>query len=174
MLLASKPTLRCWLLGIPLVVIGELIRFWSAGHLRKNEGVITSGPYGYVRNPLYVGSFFIFCGLCIMTNRWEAGVVFMAVFIAFHAGAASHEEQFLMETFGDDYAQYCRRVPRLIPRLISRGGAGKYSMVLALHNREHKSALCTLFLVLLFGIYAVSIQAGSFKELVGVIQQVVG
>jgi isoprenylcysteine carboxyl methyltransferase (ICMT) family protein YpbQ len=155
MLLLARPSLRSWLLAIPLVVLGEMVRFWAAGHLEKNNRVVTSGPFGYVRNPLYVGSFLIFCGLCVMMNRWILAVAFLAVFVVFHIGATVFEERHLQRVFGDDFTEYRKRVPRLIPRLRSIGGQGKYSFALACENREPKSAVGTVVVVLLFGLRAV-------------------
>jgi protein-S-isoprenylcysteine O-methyltransferase Ste14 len=152
LLILARPSLRCWLVGIPLVLLGQGIRFWAAGHLRKNATVISSGPFGYVRNPLYLGSFFIFCGLCAMVNRWVIFPLLIFIFIIFHVGAVLYEERHLHDLFGEEFSQYCKRVPRFIPRLRSIGGAGKFSFHLAIINREHKSALGTLVLVVLFGL----------------------
>ena len=52
----SNPTLKSMLFGIPLCLSGLGIRAWAAGHLIKNEQLATTGPFAYVRNPLYAGT----------------------------------------------------------------------------------------------------------------------
>ena len=48
--------------GFVLALTGVIIRTWAGGHLQKNKSVISSGPYQYTRNPLYLGSFIIGLG----------------------------------------------------------------------------------------------------------------
>ena len=50
--------------GVSLVVLGVAIRSWAAGTLHKMKELTRSGPYAMVRNPLYVGSFFMMFGFC--------------------------------------------------------------------------------------------------------------
>jgi len=49
-----RPAWHLW--GIPLVVLGEALRTWAAGHLLKDERLTVGGPYAFVRDPLYLGS----------------------------------------------------------------------------------------------------------------------
>ena len=53
-------------LGFVIAALGEVVRFWAAGHLLKTKELITSGPYRYTRNPLYLGRVLILTGLCVM------------------------------------------------------------------------------------------------------------
>src|SRR6516164_5831411 len=59
----SAPTLPSLLVGIPISVIGLLIRAWAAGNLAKNQSLATSGPYAWTRNPLYLGTLLVAAGL---------------------------------------------------------------------------------------------------------------
>jgi protein-S-isoprenylcysteine O-methyltransferase Ste14 len=54
--------------GATLAVLGEALRVWGCGHLRKNQDVITSGPYAHVRNPLYLGTLLILVGICLASE----------------------------------------------------------------------------------------------------------
>ena len=56
-------------LGVLLVFGGLALRSWSAGILHKNAELTTSGPYGLIRNPLYVGSFMMMCGFCTLIGN---------------------------------------------------------------------------------------------------------
>ena len=62
------------LLGSGLILTGLFIRSWSAGILRKTEVLVTSGPYAVVRNPLYVGSFLMMFGFCLLMNDWPSAL----------------------------------------------------------------------------------------------------
>ena len=64
----SKPTPFSVSAGFAFVVLGEILRCWAAGHLHKTVKLITSGPYRYTRNPLYLGRLLIFTGITIMAS----------------------------------------------------------------------------------------------------------
>jgi methanethiol S-methyltransferase len=78
----------------------------------------TPGPYRLVRHPLYVGWFFAFWATPTMT---AAHFVFAAATTAYILIAIQLEEKDLVDAHGTDYAEYRRRVPMLIPRLLGRG-----------------------------------------------------
>ena len=81
--------------------------------------LVVSGPYRYVRNPMYVGMGVAIVGFAIVfphgTNVFlgELGAAFALVF----AFIVLYEEPTLRSTFGDAYLEYCRNVRRWIPRL---------------------------------------------------------
>ena len=52
LLLFAKPELIGIVVGMILIIMGEAIRIWAAGHLQKNEFLTVTGPYAYVKNPL--------------------------------------------------------------------------------------------------------------------------
>ena len=56
------------LLGTPLSVLGLLVRGWAAGSIDKDQELTTSGPYAYLRNPLYLGTFLIGTGAVSYTH----------------------------------------------------------------------------------------------------------
>ena len=72
--------------GATLVVIGEIIRVWACGHLARNVELARHGPYGYVRNPLYLGSLLIGSGLALLAVSvpiWLGG--FTLLYLGFYA-----------------------------------------------------------------------------------------
>ena len=154
LILIARPTPRTFWMGLPLVVFGELIRVWSAGYLSKLSSLVTAGPFALCRNPLYVGSFLISVGYFFMCNRldvWIAGVV---LFWLFHGGAVAYEEKLLRDAFGEEFARYCRVVPRFLPRLRGLKGHGSFSMKQFMLNNEYRGAMATAVLSALFGIIA--------------------
>ena len=62
----ADPSWTSCFIGFIFVLAGEALRFWATGHLRKNEELTTSGPYAYLQSPLYLGSYIIGTGMCIM------------------------------------------------------------------------------------------------------------
>ena len=134
--------------------MGELIRLWSAGHLTKLSTVVTAGPFALCRNPIYIGSFLISVGYFCMCDRLDVWIIGTALFWLFHGGAIAHEEKLLREKFGEDYAGYCKRVPRFLPRAASLAGNGEFSWKQAMLNNEYRGAAAALVLSVLFGLMA--------------------
>lgn len=128
MVIFAKPTVESMIAGFIIALTGELIRYWGvswAGSETRTTGgvggtfLIISGPFAFVRNPLYVGNMLLYVGIGIMS--WAlfpylqiAALVFFAVQYYF---IVIEEEKYLKEKFGDVYLSYVKNVPRFIPRL---------------------------------------------------------
>jgi protein-S-isoprenylcysteine O-methyltransferase Ste14 len=145
MLALARPTPWHLASGALLVIIGETLRVWSAGHLVKNETLVTSGPYRYTRNPLYLGRLLIFTGLCVMARlpygtSWLIVLAGWAVFFGYYLPRKERVEPGRLRQFhGDAYERYYRAVPALLPVRGAWEGAaaGRWSAARALRNREH-------------------------------------
>src|ERR1700727_2561277 len=74
----SLPDLRSVAVGLPVSLVGLLLRAWATGHLEKNIRLAESGPYAYVRNPLYLGTLLVAAGLVIASRRWLLAALFTA------------------------------------------------------------------------------------------------
>src|SRR5580658_5859155 len=66
----SLPDFRSLACGLPVPLLGLLLRGWATGHLEKYVRLAESGPYAYLRNPLYVGTLLVASGLVIASRRW--------------------------------------------------------------------------------------------------------
>jgi protein-S-isoprenylcysteine O-methyltransferase Ste14 len=78
--------------------------------------LVQSGPYRFVRNPMYVGATFALCGGALVYES-AALLAYAAGFaLVMHVFVVSYEEPTLARTFGDDYTSYRRRVARWWPR----------------------------------------------------------
>ncbi|MGI4787221.1 MAG: methyltransferase family protein [Janthinobacterium lividum] len=141
-------------IGIGFVVLGEIVRFWSAGYISKDAVIATGGPYAHVRNPLYFGSLLLAVGYGLVSGLGLWGVLFtVALFLVFHLAAIIYEEKFLTNKFGEPYLEYTRRVPRLLPSPWPRTtGTGSFEWAQSLKNREQTSALFALIFVLLLSL----------------------
>lgn len=136
----SKPTTESLWLGALCAIPGLLLRAWAAGHLRKNSTLTTSGPYRFIRNPLYAGTLIVALGLAVATQRAELAALFAAVFLLVYLPAIGLEEQHLGQLF-PDFGAYRRRVPLLLPYRKPLPASGRFSMAQYLHNREYEAAL---------------------------------
>jgi len=77
------------------------------------------GPYRYVRNPMYLGFFTGWSGLWVVFGRADVTAIGIAcaVVIGTALFVLLYEEPTLHKMFGVEYEEYCRNVPRWVPRL---------------------------------------------------------
>jgi protein-S-isoprenylcysteine O-methyltransferase Ste14 len=85
--------------------------------VKADHELVRSGPYGWVRHPIYTGILFGFIGSALAGTRWGGLVAVAIVFAAFWR-KLKLEEHFMTETFGDAYRQYREQVSALIPLLL--------------------------------------------------------
>jgi protein-S-isoprenylcysteine O-methyltransferase Ste14 len=116
--------------GFLIALAGEFIRFWGvswAGSETRTTGsvggtfLIVSGPFAYVRNPLYVGNILLYFGLGIMSFAIFPYLQIVAIiffFIQYHF-IVKEEEEYLEKAYGKDYEEYVKNVPRFFPKPIS-------------------------------------------------------
>lgn len=115
--------LPLFVLGVAIAVVGQAFRMYSASWLwgrqvvtsPEAEFLCTSGPYAYVRNPLYLGNLIIGIGLCLTIGEWYAYLLFLASFGLVYAVVIPYEEEFLRKKFGAVYAAYVAATARLLP-----------------------------------------------------------
>lgn len=149
-----RPAAIAW--SLLLVVPGLWLRAYASGYVKKNRELTQTGPYAYTRNPLYLGSILIAAGFAVALLSWPVAAMLTAMFLIIYVPVIASEERFLRTTF-PDFPEYCRRVPRLIPRLIpartlTEVSSGKFSADLYLRHREYNSFIgaALLYLSLLF------------------------
>ncbi len=131
-------------IGFVIAGLGEAVRFWAAGHLLKTKELITSGPYRYTRNPLYLGRFLILTGLCVMSRlpfyaNWLLLALGYAVFFLYYMPRKERVEPArLRAVHGDEYDRYFKAVPALFPSLRPYAGASNlgWSSDRMIRNRE--------------------------------------
>jgi protein-S-isoprenylcysteine O-methyltransferase Ste14 len=109
------------ILGALFLIVGVLGRLWCTLYIggKKNKTLQCQGPYSFVRHPLYFFSFNLGLGVSISS---ENVLVFALVMIYFwwqYRVTIRHEEKHLLSLFGDEYKEYCKRVPCFVPNLRS-------------------------------------------------------
>ncbi len=129
MVIFADPTPWSFLIGFILIIAGEAIRLWGVsivGSETRTTGsvggtyLITSGPFAYVRNPLYVGNMLLYAGVGVMSMALFPWLLLAAAiwFYLQYFLIVSGEEEYLRERFGTEYREYCDGVRRFLPRLL--------------------------------------------------------
>ena len=103
--------------GLVLCYWGAFLRFWASGYLRKDSRPAVGGPYAWIRNPLYLGSYLMAIGACLATEAWWLLGLGTFLFAVIYHFIILDEEVKLREIFGAPYDRYCLLVPRFFPRL---------------------------------------------------------
>lgn len=102
---------------LTLASIRTLGKQWSLkAVLVSDHQLITSGPYGHVRHPLYLGMLGLMLATAVANATWWGVLLAMAFGIAGTLVRIRHEEQLLHDAFGAAFDAYRRRVPALLPR----------------------------------------------------------
>lgn len=138
-----QPAAVAW--SLALVMPGLWLRGYAAGYVKKNQELTTSGPYAFVRNPLYLGSILIAAGFALALESWPVAAALAVMFVAIYVPVIASEERFLRATF-PGFDEYCRRVPRLLPRLtpartLQVDQRGRFFLTLYLKHREYNALL---------------------------------
>lgn len=153
-MLLARPTLRSILAGALVGAIGLWIRARAAGHLHKQEVLTVTGPYGFTRNPLYLGSFILVVGAAIAADSWWSALILFGYFALFYSFVMRREERELYQHHGEAFQEYARRVPLFFPRLTPAKtafvNAGAFSFAQYKKNREYRAAIGFLLLLLVF------------------------
>jgi protein-S-isoprenylcysteine O-methyltransferase Ste14 len=104
--------------GFLLILLCIVGRTWCTLYIggRKKRALTTKGPYSIVRNPLYVFSIIGVAGTGLLAGSVVMALLFGALALAMFAYVTAHEEAFLADAFGKDFAAYAATVPRFWPR----------------------------------------------------------
>jgi protein-S-isoprenylcysteine O-methyltransferase Ste14 len=128
MFLYANPNIWSLILGLVITLIGEAIRIWGvswAGSETRTTGsvggsfLVVSGPFAYVRNPLYVGNILIYTGLGIMSFALFPYLQLLGIIFFYfqYKLIVQEEESYLEKAYSEDYKNYRHNVPRFFPKL---------------------------------------------------------
>lgn len=114
---------RDWFLpALGVSLFGEAIQLWCFASLQKNQVLAANGPYALVRNPMYLGRYFLLLGMLMLLGNGWLLAAFTIVYYFYMVNRVRREEALLTPTFGEAYARYCAAVPRFVPRLTPHSG----------------------------------------------------
>ena len=157
----ARPELAYVCTGALLLLMGETIRVWSVSYAggetrTRNVGakkLCSSGPYAFVRNPLYVGNMFMYVGIVFIAgaaNIWLMIAMTLAFFIIQYSLIIALEEEKLYELFGQEYQTYKNNVPAVFPRILRWSGSeNQTSKGIIKSLRTEKRTLQNVFFILL-------------------------
>lgn len=137
----AKPDWTSLGAGAVVAALGVWVRAMASGHVKKNQELATTGPYAYCRNPLYLGSIVMAVGFAIAARDVWVALGILLLFVAIYVPVIRSEEEFLRGHF-PQYADYERRVPRLLPRKLHVSGyVSGFSRELYLQHHEYNAAI---------------------------------
>ena len=109
-----------WPVGIFLLVLGVAIRLWAQQHLRyrlAHKSLTMTGPYQFVRNPIYLGNLFLCLGATVLSELlWFVPITLFYCF-GIYSLVVRYEETHLSSKYGEPYDRYLAEVPRWFPKL---------------------------------------------------------
>ena len=155
-LCTARPTEASLRWGALLALLGEGLRLWANGYVGHRKvnwtqqwrndpkigQLITAGPYAFVRHPLYLGSFLIGLGFCVLAATVWLPVVALIFFLLVYRAKMLNEEETLREEGGEAYQRYHAAVPQWLPtgrRYDQRFGAWSWQGIVA--SKEWKTTL---------------------------------
>jgi protein-S-isoprenylcysteine O-methyltransferase Ste14 len=116
-----------WLLpGFLVSMAGELIQLWCFASLNKSVDLACNGPYAVVRNPMYLGRFFIILGAVMLLGNWWLILAYVVIYYFYMVNRVKREEAKLRPILGAPYAQYCAAVHPFLPGQPYRGSTLVY------------------------------------------------
>ena len=157
----ARPEILYVYIGVVLLCVGESIRIWSVSYAggetrTRNVGatkLCSSGPYAFVRNPLYVGNMFMYVGIVFIAgaaNIWLMAATTLTFFIIQYSLIVALEEEKLEELFGQEYQIYKKKVPAVLPRIVRwRSPDNRHPKGIIKSLRTEKRTIQNIFFVLL-------------------------
>ena len=146
-----------WPMGFVLFGLGVLIRVWAQMHLhyrlRIRKTLTTTGPYVYLRNPIYVANTTMLLGLTVMSELLWFLPLMLVWCVVVYSLVVRREEAHLLNKYGEPYAEYVRNVPRWVPssKQSRMGSAPQYQAREYLWQSVAAELHCLLWLVPLIG-----------------------
>jgi protein-S-isoprenylcysteine O-methyltransferase Ste14 len=102
----ARPSWRSWAIGLAIALAGAAVRVRAAGHLEKSREITRSGPYRFVRHPLYAGSALLGIGFAVAAHTLLVGIIAVVYLGVTLTAAIRTEEAFLDQKFEGAYSTY--------------------------------------------------------------------
>jgi protein-S-isoprenylcysteine O-methyltransferase Ste14 len=127
----ARPTASSIAAGLGIAIVGEAVRVWASGHIDKGVEITRSGPYRFVRHPLYLGSTLMGFGFMVAAASPIVAVIVAAYLGLTLVAAMRTEEAVLDERFAGQYSAY--REGRAV------ASDRPFSFARVVRNREHRA-----------------------------------
>lgn len=132
--------------AVGISLVGQLIQGWCFASLVKNKELSVRGPYVLVRNPMYLGRFFLILGFVWLLDSPIAIAVYAALYYPYMHYRVLREERRLRRVHPEEFARYCSEVRRFLPSF-SRLGDSRvrfFDSSMFLANNGHWNIVLTL------------------------------
>jgi protein-S-isoprenylcysteine O-methyltransferase Ste14 len=158
---------------LAVALFGQFIRLITVGYTadltsgRNTEGQLanvlnTKGIYSIVRHPLYLGNFFMWLGLCLLTQDLWFTIAFILIYWVYYERIMFAEEAFLINKFGDIYLEWASLRPAFWPNFtIWKSSTSNFNWKILLNEKNGITALFSLFW--LFNFIEIGITSGSWS-----------
>ena len=113
--------------GVGIAILGFVVLQWAQTTLGKNwsdtprmlkeQTLITSGPYHFVRHPIYTAFLLILGSTFLISANWMIGLAWIGMVVLEIASRIQFEESLMIEYFGDQYREYMKKTGRLFPKV---------------------------------------------------------
>jgi protein-S-isoprenylcysteine O-methyltransferase Ste14 len=139
-------------LGIRILTIGYTPKRTSGRNTRKHvaETLNRKGMYSVVRNPLYLGNFFMGLGVALFSYLWWLIIIYILVFWLYYERIIFAEEAYLVDKFGNEYLEWANSTPVFIPKFSKYQ---KPDLPFSLRNvlkREYNSFFAVILVIFIF------------------------
>ena len=107
--------------AISLILLGLATRMYASGFVLKNKELSTTGPYAFVRHPLYTGNIMILIGLCLINGFFWSFVTAFIFLWFYYPTAIEYEDRKLKSLFPDTWEEWASMTPALMPKMDLNG-----------------------------------------------------
>jgi protein-S-isoprenylcysteine O-methyltransferase Ste14 len=138
--------------GIWFILAGLFMRIWANGYAIKLEKLTTSGPYAFVRHPLYLGTLFLVFGSIIILRIYYIGMLLVSIIIVIYNRTIKKEEQMLKNRFKHLYISYMNKVPTIVPTIFPyrEGEKWPFSIKRLVKSKEYKVLIWMTIMLIAF------------------------
>ena len=131
-------------LAISLILLGLATRMFASGFVLKNKELSTTGPYAFMRHPLYTGNIMILIGLCLINGFFWSFVIAFIFLWFYYPAAIEYEDRKLKSLFPDTWEEWASITPALMPKMNLKDTInGKIFSQLDLRSWSLKKSLVT-------------------------------
>lgn len=148
------------LLAFTCSMFGEAIQLWCFASLDKNSTLAFRGPYAFVRNPMYLGRYFIILGFILLIANLALVLTYTILYWFYMTNRVKREEALLIKVFGQPYKDYCTKIRAFMPRLKPYQGSQVFfwESRLLKQNNGYSNLAATLLVFAVLGLYTLGIK----------------
>lgn len=145
--LLGSPEPMLLYIGTGIAAVGTLVRLWASGYVMKNKELATTGPYAYVRHPLYVGNILLLVGFSLASSQWWSFVLMAALLWFYYPPTIAYEDNKLRGIFGEDWENWAKDIHALIPTFGSKAGSVKSAWSFKKSLMQNAEPVIVLYLI---------------------------